>query len=88
VNSRRAQGVSIIIALLLLFFVFVIFRYKTGCENLITLGVGSILGLIFGIGMFGIATDNDLRIGDVLQIKQGMEPITGGSSRAIACKAN
>lgn len=76
INSRRAQGISVLIAILIMFLVFVIYRIRSKCETIFSGFVGSILGLVTGIGIFISVMNTDLRIGDVLQIKQGMEPVT------------
>lgn len=75
VNSRKAQGISVMIALLIMLLLVIGFRWKSKCENIVTGPVGVLLGLGAGIGFFTMFQSNDLRIADVLQIKQGMEPI-------------
>lgn len=87
VNSRMAQGISVIIALIVLGIMFVIFRLRTKCENVVTTLLGSTLGLALGLGFFALAQSSDLRIADVLQIKQGMEPIDSSKQtiKPIVC---
>jgi hypothetical protein len=90
VNSRKAQGISIMIALLIMLALFIGFRIRSKCENIITLLAGIIVGLGAGIGVFYGIQSSDLRIADVLQIKQGMEPINSlkGSIKPIVCTSS
>lgn len=90
VNSRKAQGISVMIALLIMLFLFIGFRWKSKCENMITGPLGVLLGLGLGIGFFAMIQSSDLRIADVLQIKQGMEPINSlkGSVKPIVCRSS
>jgi hypothetical protein len=90
VNSRKAQGISIMIALAIMLILFIGFRWKSKCENKITGPLGVLLGLGLGIGFFIGIQSSDLRIADVLQIKQGMEPINSlkGSIKPIVCTSS
>jgi hypothetical protein len=87
INSRRAQGISVLIAILIMYLVFVIYRIRSNCETIISGFAGTILGLVTGIGIFISIMNTDLRIGDVLQIRQGMEPVTTLQNQAapIVC---
>lgn len=86
VNNRQAQSISVIIALTIMYALFIFYRYKTGCETWKSLLVGLVLGIGAGIGVFMWATGVDLRFADVLQIVQNMEPSTGSNVKSIMCK--
>jgi hypothetical protein len=89
VNTRQAQGISIMIALIIMFLMFVVYRYRTKCETLFTTIIGALLGLGIGIGVFNGFSQTDLRIADVLQIRQGMEPSVTSQyqTKPIMCTA-
>ncbi len=89
VNSRKAQGISVMIALLIMLFIIIVYRVKSKCETILSTLLGVVLGLGLGIGFFAMFVSNDLRIGDVLQIKQGMEPMNSLKSvKPIVCTSS